>query len=146
MEYANKIRFIVGTYVNLAPLTCHINERIKKKDLDEGDIDVKKKFTSEKGTRSKALTIYAVQSVKDEINEKLCNMNLARYECASYRNANAEERMVTMCHNDKKNIKVRCKTLFNAKLSNEVLEIKEEKHVPLEQLIMSVKINNDNLF
>ena len=74
IEYANKIGFIVETYVNLASPTYCINEISKEIELEDGDIDVKKRFAYEKGTRSKALSMHTIESEKKGINEKLSNM------------------------------------------------------------------------
>ena len=61
MEYTKKIGFIIGIYVKLASLKYYIEELSNNIKLEERLIDIKKRFTYERGTRSKVLTIYAVE-------------------------------------------------------------------------------------
>ena len=68
-----------GTYVQLASPEYHIDEIIKEMKLQDCSIDIKKQFTYEHYSRSKVLSIYAIQDEADEIDEVLCNIQSPRY-------------------------------------------------------------------
>ena len=79
MEYIKKIRFLVGTYVQLASPDYYINEITNDMNLEEGIIDIKKRFTYEKNTRSKVLTVYAIENEAQDVDERLCEIKSLRY-------------------------------------------------------------------
>ena len=61
MEYTKKIGFLVGTRAQLASPHHYINELSDHLSSKNGVIDIKTKFTHEHGTRSKVLTVCAIE-------------------------------------------------------------------------------------
>ena len=78
LEYTKKVRFLAGTYVKLASVDYHIDEIIDKMELDSKSIDIKKRFTYERNSRSKALSICAVHEEADQIDNKLLKLKSPR--------------------------------------------------------------------
>ena len=115
-------------------------------NLEEEIIDIKKRFTYEKNTRSKVLTVYAIENEAQDVDERLCEIKSLRYTYVSYRNTTSKERLTAMYHNDKKNVKARYETLVNVNLKVEVWDNKNEKYLLLEKVLIEVKSNNDKLF
>ena len=146
LEYTKKIRFLSGTYVKLASLDYYINKIIEEMNLEDNTIDIKKRFTYERNTRSKVLTVYAIEEEAKEVDEKLCELVSPGYKYVSYRNTSSDERLVAMYHNERKNIKSRYETLYNVNLKDEVWDGERNKYVKLEKVLMEASNNNDQLF
>ena len=79
MEYIKKIWFLIGTYVQLASPDYYINEITNDMNLEEGIIDIKKRFIYEKNTRSKVLTVYAIENEAQDVDERLCEIKSLQY-------------------------------------------------------------------
>ena len=146
LEYTKRIGFLSGTYVQLASPEYHIDEIIKEMKLQDCSIDIKKRFTYEHNSRSKVLSIYAVQDEADEIDEVLCKIQSPRYRYLSYRRAILEERLAVMHHNDVKNIKTHFEILYGVNLKDEVWDTVNDCYAILEQVLMNEKNENNPLF
>ena len=124
----------------------HIDEIIKEMKLNDKVIDIKKRFTYERKSRSKVLSIYAIQEDADEIDEALLKMESPRYKYLSYRKTTSEERLAAMYHNDVRNIKVKYETLYDVNLKDEVWDTTNSCYVTLESILMKLMNESNPLF
>ena len=69
--HTKKIGFLTRTYVKLASPKYYVNELEFKAEIEKGYVEIKKKYTFDKGVRSKVLVIYAVKEKAKEISLKL---------------------------------------------------------------------------
>jgi len=146
MEYTKKIGFLVGTYVRVASPKYYIDELSKILKTSAKVIDIKKGFTFEKGLRTKALIVYAIEREAQMIDEILNdNVRNKRYRYISYRNSPSQEKLAAMHYNDMANVKAKYETLYNINLNDEVMYENNES-VTLEKALMDEKINGHNLF
>ena len=136
--------FLTGPCVKLAsPKQC-VNELNERLTTEEGSIDVKKQFTYDKGSRSKVLVIYAIESEAREVDEMSCVMKSPRCKHVSYRQTTAQDRLAAMHNNEMKNRNGKCKTLENVKLNDEVLDEIKDEHVSLETALMDAEKGGKN--
>ena len=146
MEYTKKIGFLVGTYVRVASPRYYIDELNKILKTSAKVIDIKKGFTWEKGLKTKALIVYAIEREAKVIDEILIeNVDNMRYRYVSYRNSPSQEKLAAMHHNEMANGKAKYETLYNINLKDEV-RYDDEQSVTLEQALMDEKSNGHNLF
>ena len=144
MEYTKKIKFLVGHNIQLASPKRYIEELNKMLSFTKGVMEIKKKYTYEKNTRSKVLMIYAIISEADNVDKSLENIESERYLYVSFKRISSNNRLVAMQLNEIVNTKLRYETLFKAKLNDMV--IKEGKKVKLEELLLKEKVNDSSLF
>lgn len=135
-----------GTYVKLASTDYHIDELFSDLELEDNAIDIRKRFAYERNSRSKVLSIWAIQDDALEIDEILSNMNSQRYKYLSCRKTTSEERLAAMHHNDVKNIKAKYETLCDITLKEGAWDIEKSAHATLESILMKVKHENHPLF
>jgi len=146
MEYTKKIGFLVGTYVRVASLKYYIDELKKILKTSAKVIDIKKGVTWEKGLKTKALIVYAIEREAKVIDEILIeNVKNMRYRYISYRNSPSQEKMAAMHHNEMANGKAKYETLYNINLKDEV-RYDDEQSVTLEKALMDETSNGHNLF
>ena len=109
-------------------------------------IDIKKKFTHEHVTRSKVLTVHAIEPEAKDTDEILCNLKSTRCQHVSCRNSMSQERVAAMCYDEMRNGKAKHETLFNVNLKDKVMDKEKDSYVSLETLLMNAKKNEHNLF
>ena len=146
LAYTKKVGFLSGAYVKLASVDYHIDEIIDELKLDDKSIDIKKRFTYERNSRSKVLVIYAVHEDADEIEENLLKMKSPRYKYVSYKKTTSEERLAAMHHNDVRNNKAKFETLYDIKLKDEVWNTENSCYETLESILMKLTNENHPLF
>ena len=146
LEFTKKVGFIAGTHVKLASVDYHVDEIIDTMELDGKSIDIKKRFTYERNSRSKVLSVCAVNEEADQIDEKLLKLESPRYKYVSHKKMTSEERLAAMHHNDVKNIKAKYETLCDMNLKEEVWDTKSSRYVTLESMLMTLKHENHPLF
>ena len=146
MEYTKRVGFLTGPCVKISSPKRYIDELEQYLKIDKGIIDVKKKYTYDKGYRSKVLVINVIESKAKEVNEMLCLLKSPRFKYISYKNTSPQERLQAMFHNDKNNEKGRYEILENVNLNDEIeTKMKGEMQV-LEQVLMTVKKGGNFLF
>ena len=59
-----------------------------------------KKFTHDKGSRSKVLVVYVIESEAREVDEMLCVMQSPRYKYVSCRQTTTQDRLAAMDNNE----------------------------------------------
>ena len=76
LEYTKRVGFLTGPCLKIAAPKRYIEELNKYLGLEEEDgiIDIKKKFTFERGSRSKVLMICVIESKSKEADELLCTI------------------------------------------------------------------------
>ena len=146
MEYTKRIGFLTGPCVKIASPKQYIKELNNHLKIQEGIIDVRKKWTYENGSRSKVLVVNAIESKADEINESLCSMNSKRYRYISYKKSTTQERMRAMYHNDANNAKGKYEILENVNLDDEVINQENDEKMLLENVLMTVQKGGQFLF
>ena len=132
--------------IKLSSVDYHVDEIIQEMGLDDQLINVKKRLTCQRNSRSKVLSIYAVQKDAEEIDETLMKMKSPMCKHMSHRKTMAEERLVAMHHNDVRNIKGKDETLHNVNLKDEVWDAENSHFVMLESILMKVTHENHPLF
>ena len=100
--------------------------------LQNDEINIKKRFTCEYGLRLKVLSIYAIKDEAQEIDKELCQIQSPRHHYLSCCTAAPEERLTAIHYNDAKNAKSRCETLHRMKLKDKVQNAENNKHATLE--------------
>ena len=79
MDYVQRIEFLTGPNINLAVPSNYVQDINTKAWIDEGLIEIKKKVAYEKGSSSKVLMVYAVQSDATTVDQKLFETMFQRY-------------------------------------------------------------------
>ena len=148
LEYTKRVGFLTGPCLKIAAPKRYIEELNKYLGLEEEDgiIDVKKKFTFERGSRSKVLVICVIESKAKEADELLCAIRSPRFKYVSYQKSISEEKLKAMYHNDKNNEKDKYEILKNVSLEDELIDEKMNQKVQLEQMIMKAEKGSQRLF
>jgi len=146
MEYTKRVGFLTGPSVKISSPKRYIEELEQYLQIEQGTIDVKKKYTYDKGHRSKVLVINAIESKAKEVNEMLCLMKSPRFKYISYKKTTPQERLQAMYHNDKNNENGRYEILENVHINDEVKMDINGEFQKLEQVIMTVKKGGNFLF
>ena len=92
----------------------YVNELEFKAEIEKGYVEIKKKYTFDRGVWSKVLVIYAVEEKAKEISLKLQQIVSRHYKYILYKNTTAQERLATMQVNDMMNISSRYEILYDA--------------------------------
>ena len=121
IEHTNKLQFLVGTYAKVASPKFYLSNMNEKIKISNGALDAKKRCTHEKGTSSKTLIVYAIESKAKKINSMLSDAMLERHKHASCKNTYSDKRLAARHFREMKNAKTRCEVLFNANLKDKVL-------------------------
>ena len=82
-------------------------------NLEEGTINIKKRFMYKKNTRSKVLIVYTIENKAQDADGRLCKIEYLQQKYLSYRNTMSKERLTVIYHNNKKNAKALYKTSLN---------------------------------
>ena len=142
--HAKRIGFITRTYVKLASTKYYNKELSLKGQIDKTLFEIKKGNAAERGVKSKALVVHAVEEKAQEVSLKLQQIQTKRYKFMPYKNATVQERLAAMQGNDMMNIQARYETLHNAKVDNIICA--DNKNHNLEDYILNAKHNDQPLF
>ena len=90
--------------------------------LEEEIIEIKKQCVYEQDVRSKVLTMNVTSSNSEKVSKMLTEIKINGMRHVSFAHATSEERRVATYCNEMKNVKTRCKTLFDVRFFNQQLE------------------------
>jgi len=146
LEYTKRVGFLIGPCLKFASPRRYIEEINNYLDLEEGVVEVKKKYTFERGSRSKVLVICVIESKAKEVDELLCLIKSPRFKYISYRKSTSDEKLRAMYINDQTNATGKYEILENVSLNDEVIDDKTNEVIELEQMIMSSEKGSQRLF
>ena len=105
MVHTKRLSCIIGPNVQLAASEICANQINNKAGFDPNMIEIKKRFTYEKGTSSKVLMIYAVQDEASAIDNAMFNAEFDRFQHVSYKLSTSSQQLGAMHLNEMINIK-----------------------------------------
>jgi len=146
LEYTKRVGFLTGPCLKIASPKKYIDDLNKYCGIEDGMIDVKKKFTYAKGSRSRVLVVLVIESKAKEINELLCMIKSPRFKYVSYQKSTTDEKLRAMYHNDKHNETAKYEILENTRLDDEVIDEKTDEKILLEELMLTSKKGGEYLF
>ena len=112
MECTKKIGFLVGIYAKIASMPHCAKDLNDYVGSSNKVIDVKKRFTHDRGERSRVLTVYAIEKESKDVDEISCETKSPMHQRVSCRNSTPQERVAAVCHDEMKNDKAKYETLF----------------------------------
>jgi len=149
MEYTKRIGFVSSVYVQEASTDYYAKELTNQGTKvfgvkADGLLEVKKQFTFERGTKSKVLVVYAVESEADRVDQALMTGSFKHFQYVSYKRTATHFRVAAMHANEVLNVKARFETLYGVSVNELILH--DNKEYVLEDFIMEQVDQEQKLF
>ena len=103
----------------------------------DGTLEMKKQLTFERGTKSKVLVVYAIESEADKIDQALIKVSFKRVKHLSHKRTAPHQRMTAMHVNELINVRARYEALCNANLKDVIAH--NNSQCVLEDFILDQK-------
>ena len=145
IEHTQRVGFIIGPNIKVSSTERYEKEIMKSVEgLESGMIEIKKKNTFERDTKSKVFIVYALDNEAQYIDKQIHDTTFEGFQYLLYKLDNLSSRMGAMYANEMINVKARFEILYGAKVDDIVL--KDGREIRLDRLLKEQKVNKMPLF